>query len=52
MEQEGILQNALRIKTALSKATVSQILADFEKKNIIAKEPKGKTYAVYLKNVF
>ena len=49
LEHEGITQNTLRIKTDLSKATVSQILADFEKKNIIKKESKGKTYAVFLK---
>jgi len=52
MESEGIMQNMLRVKTNLSKATISQILADFERKNIILKEHRGKTYAVFLKNVF
>jgi len=52
LEHEGITQNTLRIKTDLSKATVSQILADFEKKNIIKKESKGKTYSIFLKADF
>ena len=52
LEHEGIAQNTLRIKTDLSKATVSQILADFEKKNIIKKESKGKTYTIFLKADF
>ncbi len=52
LEHEGITQNTLRIKTDLSKATVSQILADFEKKNIIKKESKGKTYSLFLKADF
>lgn len=50
--QEGITQNTLRIKTDLSKATVSQILADFERKHIIKKESKGKTYSIFLKADF
>ena len=52
LQQEGITQNTLRIKTDLSKAAVSQILADFEKKQLIKREAKGKTYAIYLRNVF
>ena len=52
LQHEGITQNTLRIKTELSKATVSQILSDFERKDIIRRELKGKTYSVYLKNVF
>lgn len=52
LENEGITQNMLRIKTDLSKATVSQILADFERKSIIKKESKGKTYALFLKADF
>lgn len=47
-EQEGIGQNTLRLRTGLSKAKVSQVLSDFEKKNLIRREAKGKTYAVYL----
>ena len=47
-EQEGITQSTLKFRADLSKAKVSQILTDFEKKNLIKREEKGKTYAVYL----
>jgi uncharacterized membrane protein len=47
-EREGISQYLLRIKTDLSKATISQILATFEKRGLIKREPNGKTYDVYL----
>ena len=47
-EQEGITQSTLKYRTDLSKAKVSQILTDFEKKHLIKREEKGKTYAVYL----
>jgi hypothetical protein len=47
-EQEGITQTTLKFRTDLSKAKVSQILTDFEKKKLIQREAKGKTYSVYL----
>ena len=47
-EQEGITQSTLKFRTDLSKAKVSQILTDFEKKHLIKRETKGKTYSVYL----
>ena len=47
-EQEGITQSTLKYRTDLSKAKVSQILTDFEKKHLIKREVKGKTYTVYL----
>ena len=47
-EQEGITQSTLKFRTDLSKAKVSQILTDFEKKHLVKREIKGKTYAVYL----
>ena len=47
-EREGISQYLLRVRTDLSKATISQILATFEKRGLIKREPDGKTYAVYL----
>lgn len=47
-EQEGITQSTLKYRTDLSKAKVSQILTDFEKKNLVKREVKGKTYSVYL----
>lgn len=51
-EQEGITQSTLRFRTDLSKAKVSQILTDFEKKHLVKRELKGKTYAVYLTESF
>ena len=51
-EQDGITQTTLRFRTDLSKAKISQILTDFEKKNLIKREEKGKTYAVYLTQNF
>ena len=51
-EQEGITQSTLKFRTDLSKAKVSQILTGFEKKNLVKREIKGKTYAVYLSENF
>ena len=47
-EQDGITQSTLKFRTDLSKAKVSQILTDFEKKNLVKRELKGKTYALHL----
>lgn len=51
-EQEGITQSTLKYRANLSKAKVSQILTDFEKKNLIARKVKGKTYEVFLTDNF
>ena len=51
-EQEGITQSTLKFRTDLSKAKVSQILTDFERKNLVKREEKGKTYSVYLTQNF
>ena len=51
-EQEGITQSTLKFRTDLSKAKVSQILTDFERKHLVKREMKGKTYAVYLAENF
>ena len=51
-DQEGVTQSTLRYRTDLSKAKISQILTDFEKKHLIKREEKGKTYAVYLTENF
>ncbi|MBI4451861.1 MarR family transcriptional regulator [Candidatus Woesearchaeota archaeon] len=51
-EQDGITQSTLKFRTDLSKAKVSQILTDFEKKRLITRELKGKTYAVHLTESF
>ncbi|MEK6949130.1 MAG: MarR family transcriptional regulator [Nanoarchaeota archaeon] len=47
-EQEGITQSTLRFRANLSKSKISQILTDFEKKNLIERKAKGKTYQVFL----
>jgi uncharacterized membrane protein len=51
-EQDGITQSTLKFRTDLSKSKVSQILTDFEKKQLIKREEKGKTYAVHLAQNF
>ena len=51
-EQEGITQSTLKFRTDLSKAKVSQILTSFEKKHLIKRELKGKTYSVHLMENF
>jgi uncharacterized membrane protein len=45
---EGITQQMIRIKTSLSRSTVSEILSGFEKKHLISRVDKGKTYSVFL----
>ncbi|HLC55001.1 MAG TPA: hypothetical protein VJJ75_00550 [Candidatus Nanoarchaeia archaeon] len=47
-DQPGITQNMVTFKTHLSKAKVSQVLSDFEKKQLVYRKPQGKTYSVYL----
>ena len=51
-EQEGITQSTLKYRANLSKAKVSMILTDFEKKGLIARKAKGKTYQVFLTENF
>jgi len=51
-EQEGITQSTLRYRADLSKSKVSQILTDFEKKKLIERKAKGKTYSVFLNEIF
>jgi len=47
--QPGIPQNTLRLKTDFSKAKLSTMLKGLENRGLIAKEPDGKTYRIYLK---
>lgn len=47
--QPGITQNMLPLRTTLSKAKVSQILTDFEKKSLVVRKVKGKTYSIFLR---
>src|SRR3989338_6579721 len=51
-EQQGITQATLRYRANLSKAKISQVLTDFEKKNLISRKAKGKTYQVFLTENF
>lgn len=51
-EQEGITQSTLRFRTDLSKAKISQVLNDFEKKGLVERKAKGRTYAVYMAETF
>lgn len=48
-EQEGITQNTLRIRTDMSKAKLSYVLQELEKRGLIKRIEKGKTLAIYLK---
>jgi len=48
-EQEGITQNTLQIRTSMSKAKLSYVLADLEKKELVHREKKGKTYSIHLR---
>lgn len=48
-EQDGITQATLRIRTDMSKAKLSVVLAGLEKKGLIKKVVKGKTNQVFLK---
>jgi uncharacterized membrane protein len=50
--QPGIEQNTLRLKTDISKAKISQILTSLEKKKLIYREAKKKTYSIYLSDEF
>lgn len=47
--QQGIQQNTLRLKTDFSKAKLSMLLSDLEKRGIIKKDAFGKTNKVYLR---
>ncbi len=45
--EPGVEQNTLRLKTDLSKAKISQVLTTFERRGLVKREARGKTYAVY-----
>jgi len=51
-EQDGVTQSTLRIRTDLSKAKLSMILSDFEKRDIVRRIPKGKSLAIFLKEKY
>lgn len=48
-EQDGITQNTLRLRTDVSKAKLSYVLQELEKRNLIKRVPKGKTLQVFLR---
>ncbi|MBI2666941.1 winged helix-turn-helix transcriptional regulator [Candidatus Woesearchaeota archaeon] len=48
-EQQGITQNTLSLRVHMSKAKLSQVIALLEKKRLIKREQKGKTFEVYWK---
>jgi len=47
--QEGIEQNTLRLRTGLSRSKVSEIVQSFERKGLVVRERKGKTYTIILR---
>ncbi len=48
-EEEGITQNMLRLRADMSKAKLSQVLQELEKKGLVKREPKDKTFQIFLK---
>ncbi|MFH0927555.1 MAG: hypothetical protein V1822_03160 [Candidatus Micrarchaeota archaeon] len=48
--KDGIGQNTLHIRTNISKAKLSSLLVDLEKKDLIRKVPEGKINRIYLKH--
>ncbi len=48
-EQDGITQNTLRLRVDMSKAKLSYVLQELEKRGIIKRVEKGKTLAIYLR---
>lgn len=48
-EQDGITQNTLRLRANLSKAKLSYVVQELERRGLIKRIPKGKTLGVYLR---
>ena len=51
-EQDGITQNTLKIRTNMSKAKLSYVLKDLEKKGLIRRVKQKKTLSVHLMGDF
>lgn len=48
-EQPGITQNTLRLRVDMSKAKLSYVLQELERRGIVKREEKGKTLAIFLR---
>lgn len=48
-EQNGITQNTLRLKTNMSKAKLSYVLQELERRDLIKRIEKGRTLQIFLK---
>ncbi len=48
-EQDGITQNTLRLRTDMSKAKLSYVLQELEKRNLIKRVEKGRTLQIFLR---
>ncbi|MBC8500749.1 MAG: hypothetical protein ISS25_00225 [Nanoarchaeota archaeon] len=48
-EQPGITQATLKLRAGFSKSKLSALLIDLEKRNVLVRELKGRTYKVFLK---
>lgn len=47
-EQDGITQNTLRLRTNMSKAKLSYVVNELERRKLIKREKRNKTFAIYL----
>ena len=48
-EHDGVTQSTLRLRTDMSKAKLSYVLQELEKRNLIKRIKKGKTLQVFLR---
>lgn len=48
-EQDGITQSTLRLRTDMSKAKLSYVLQELERRGIVKRIEKGKTMSIHLK---
>lgn len=48
-EQDGITQNTLRLRTNMSKAKLSYVLQELEKRGLVKRVSKGRTLEVWLR---
>jgi uncharacterized membrane protein len=48
-EQDGITQNTLKLRVDMSKAKLSYVLQELEKRDLIKRNKKGKTLQIFLR---